>query len=57
MTMKPTNLRFLLSLGNTKMVILQDEEDVHIYSNQSADASHKKNAITVEHVSEVIASK
>ena len=57
MTTKPTNLRFLLSLGNTKMVILQDEEDVHIYSNQPADDTRKKNAITVEHVSEVIASK
>lgn len=57
MTTKPTNLRFLLSLGSTKMVVLQDEEDVHIYSNQVENVSRKKSAITVEHISEAIAPK
>ena len=57
MTTKPTNLRFLLSLGGTKMVVLQDEEDLHIYTNQPAKAPGKTNTITAEHVSEAIAAK
>lgn len=28
-----TNLRFLLALGNTKVVVLKEENDLHIYSN------------------------
>lgn len=57
MTTKPTNLRFLLSLGNTKMVILQDETDLHIYTNQPATKVHKKGAIAAEHVTEALVSK
>lgn len=31
-----TNLRFLLALGNTKIVVLKDQEELHVYAN-SAD--------------------
>ena len=57
MTTKTTNLRFLLSLGDTKMVILQDKEDLHIYTNQAANSPRRKNMITAEHVSEAIVTK
>lgn len=51
-----TNLRFLLSLGSTKMVILQDEEDVHVYTNQRAPLSRHA-TVTAEHVAEALANK
>ena len=57
MTTKLTNLRFLLSLGDTKMVVLQNEEDLHIYTNQSTDTSRKKSTIVAEHVSEALLTK
>jgi len=57
MTTKLTNLRFLLSLGGTKMVVLQDESDLHIYSNQPVTKSRNKDAIAVEHVTEAILTK
>ena len=57
MTTKLTNLRFLLSLGDTKMVVLQDEEDLHIYSNQTTCKSRKKDQIAAEHVTEALVAK
>ncbi len=57
MNTKPSNLRFLLSLGGTKMVVLQDENDLHIYTNQTAAKSRKQNTIAAEHVSEALVSK
>ena len=57
MTVKQSNLRFLLSLGGTKMVVLQDEDDLHIYTNQTASKSHKKATIAAEHVTEALLSK
>ena len=52
MTNKPSHLRFLLSLGNTKIVVLNDEQDLHIYGNQPVTA---KGPITAEHVTEALA--
>ena len=52
-----TNLRFLLSLGSTKMVILQDEKDFHIYTNQNASFPRQRTIVTAEHVAEALASK
>lgn len=57
MSTKPSNLRFLLSLGGTKMVVLQDENDLHIYSNQTAAKSRKQHPIAAEHVTEALVSK
>lgn len=48
-----TRLRFLLSLGGTKMVVLHDEDDLHIYSNQSRKSS-RKNTIAAEHIGEAL---
>ncbi len=57
MNTKTTNLRFLLSLGNTKMVVLQDENDLHIYTNQPTAKSRKQHTIAAEHVTEALVSK
>ena len=56
MTTKNTNLRFLLSLGNTKMVILKDENDLHIYRNQPNKTSQKE-SIATERVTEALLAK
>lgn len=52
MTNKPAHLRFLLSLGNTKIVVLNNEQDLHIYGNQTISS---KGRITAEHVTEALA--
>ena len=58
MATKPTNLRFLLSLGGTKMVVLQDEEDLRVYTNRTtAKPRNKKETIAPEHVTEAILAK
>lgn len=57
MSAKPTNLRFLLALGNTKIVVLQDESDLHIYSKTHAKSPRNKAAIVPEHVAEALISK
>ena len=53
MTKQTTHLRFLLSLGNTKMVVLSNEDDLHIYSNQDTKST-RKNIITSEHINEAL---
>ncbi len=51
---KPTtHLRFLLSLGSTKMVVLSKENDLHIYSNPDTDPSHRSTTVR-EHVSQAL---
>ena len=57
MTPKPANLRFLLALGSTKIVVLQDENDLHVYSKAQEKISHQKAPIVPEHVAEALASK
>ena len=57
MTTKQPNLRFLLSLGDTKMVVLQDEQDLHIYSNQTTCKSRNRSTIAAEHVTEALVAK
>lgn len=52
-----TNLRFLLSLGGTKIVVLQDENDLHIYSTPQKENKHTASGIAVEHVSEALSAK
>ena len=53
MAKQNAHLRFLLSLGNTKMVVLSDENDLHIYSNQDGKST-RRNVITSEHVTEAL---
>jgi len=57
MAPKSTNLRFLLALGSTKIVVLQDENDLHVYSKAQDKTSHQKTAITPEHVAEALISQ
>lgn len=53
MSNSPTRLRFLLSLGGTKVVVLNDDTNLHIYSRES-DKSSRKSTITVEHIGEAL---
>ena len=48
-----THLRFLLSLGNTKMVVLTKEDNLHIYSNQPG-SSTRKGKVAASRVCEAI---
>lgn len=57
MSAKPTNLRFLLALGSTKIVVLQDDNDLQIYSKTHPKTSRKKASIVPEHVAEALISK
>lgn len=57
MSVKPTNLRFLLALGNTKIVVLQNEDDLHVYSKNHTKAMYNKTPIVPEHVAEALVSK
>lgn len=47
-----TNLRFLLALGNTKIVVLKDQDNLHIYSNQP-DKRQKK-TVAAERLTEAL---
>lgn len=55
MSVKPANLRFLLALGSTKIVVLQDENDLHVYSKKQAKSIHQNATIEPEHVVQAIA--
>ena len=57
MTPKPSNLRFLLALGGTKIVVLQDDNDLQIYSKKATRPSRNKTAIAPEHVAEALCTK
>jgi hypothetical protein len=48
-----TQLRFLLSLGNTKMVVLSENDDLKIYSNHTGKSSQKRK-IVAERVTEAL---
>ncbi len=54
---KSANLRFLLSLGDTKIIALQDTENtLHIYSKKSKKTADKA-PIAAEHVAEALVCK
>ena len=46
-----TNLHFLLALGDKKIVVLKEKEQIHIYSDD------KKHAIHAERISEALSSR
>ena len=50
---KKPNLRFLMALGGQKIIILQDDESLHVYSDKAAQ---RKN-VSVDRVCDVIGSK
>ena len=52
-----TNLRFLLSLGATKMVVLQDEDDLHVYTSKPSAKTRQKDTVAPEHVTEALVGK
>ncbi|MBP5404060.1 MAG: hypothetical protein J6Y17_03100 [Elusimicrobiaceae bacterium] len=49
-----TNLRFLLSLGSTKVVVLQDGNSLHAYTNPLSTAARQKATVVPEHVAEAL---
>lgn len=53
MSKQSTHLRFLLSLGNTKMVVLNDEEALQIYSNQTGKTADK-HTVAAQRVTEAL---
>lgn len=56
MAKSSSHLRFLLSLGDTKMIVLNDEDDLHIYSNQGHKSAAKR-TIAAERVTEALVAK
>ena len=53
MSKPSTHLRFLLSLGNTKIVVLNNDEDLQVYSNQAGKA-RAKHTIATERVTDAL---
>ncbi len=49
---KQPNLRFLLALGNTKIVVLKDQEELQVYS--SAQNKRQKNNVAAERLTEAL---
>ncbi len=53
MTQK-TNLRFLLALGNKKVVVMQNENDLHIYSDSRPC---RQPGLSLQRISEAVSAK
>ncbi len=51
MFMKKPNLRFLLALGSQKVVVMQQEDQMHIYGSKAA------RNVSVERISQAVLSK
>lgn len=51
---KKTSLRFLLALGNTKVVVLNDREGLQIYADSP---TNKKHAVAAERISEALTTR
>ena len=51
---KKTSLRFLLALGNTKVVVLNDREGLQVYADNS---TRQKHAVAAERISEALATQ
>ena len=49
---KKTSLRFLLALGNTKVVVLNEQEGLQVYSG--GKTSGNKHAVAAERISEAL---
>lgn len=51
---KPTKLRFLLSLGSTKIVLTEENEQLQLYTNNPAT---RKNAVQTQRVLDAVSSR
>lgn len=51
MTNKPS-LRFLLALGNTKVVVLNEEQGLQVYA--AKDSKRQRHAVAAERISEAL---
>lgn len=49
---KKTSLRFLLALGNTKVVVLQEQDALQVYADGKSNS--QKHAVAAERISEVL---
>ncbi len=52
---KTNNLRFLLALGNKKVVVLKDQDTLNVYSDNRPASS--KNRLSVERLAEAVANR
>lgn len=50
----PTNLRFLLALGNTKVVVLKDQDELQFYAKPAAKRTKGKTSVTPERLAEAL---
>ncbi len=53
MIKKTPSLRFLLALGGKKVVVMQDQENMHVYSDQAP----RSNGVFVERISHALTAK
>jgi len=49
---KKTSLRFLLALGNTKVVVLKDRDELQVYADGKSKS--QKHAVAAERISEAL---
>lgn len=52
---KKTSLRFLLALGNTKIVVLNQQEGLQVYARE--DSVRNKHAVAAERISEALSAQ
>lgn len=50
-----TNLRFLLALGNRKVVVLEDEQQLSVYSD--ASKSRESNRVNAERIGQAVTAR
>lgn len=55
MTNKKTNLRFLLALGNKKVVVLKEADTLSVYSDNRP--AGPKNRLSVERLTDAVSSR
>lgn len=56
MTNKSTHLRFLLALGDTRIVVLNQDENLHIYHTPHTKEK-TSTSVQAEHISEALVAK
>ncbi len=52
---KTNNLRFLLALGNKKVVVVEEQDKMNVYSDNRPSGS--KNRLSVERLAEAVSNR
>lgn len=53
MSVKTPNLRFLMALGGKRIVVVQDQDDTHVYT----DIRPSRNKVSVQRICDALLSK